>query len=143
MNVIDRAAEFVVKFEGMKLKSYKCPAGVWTIGAGTTKGVTPNMEITKEQAKEFVMRDLKVFYNSLNKLINYPLNENQTVALLDFVYNLGSGSLQRSTLRMKINRGELNSAANEFLKWNKAGGRILRGLTIRRKAEMELFKCAI
>lgn len=138
-----RIADFIKPFEGLRLTAYKCPAGVWTIGYGTTRGVYKGMKITKLEANALLLQDIKEVVNSLHRLCKVALNENEIIALCDFIYNLGSGSFQRSTLRQKLNRGEKRRAASELLKWNKArvNGVLkpLAGLTRRRKAEKEVF----
>ena len=95
--------------------------------------------ITKEQATELMMNELNKNERSINRLIKVELNQNQFDALCSFVYNLGAGSLQVSTLRKKLNNGEYLDAANEFLKWVYGGGKKLKGLVRRRLAEREMF----
>lgn len=139
MNLLSKCAKFTAAFEGCHLTAYRCPAGVLTIGFGTTSGVKEGMKISQSQAIEWLERDLQVSYNAVQRLIKYPLSDNQLIALIDFTFNLGSGALQRSTLRSRLNRGDLH-IENEFLKWNKVAGKVLRGLTIRRQAEANLWK---
>ena len=138
-----KIADFIKPFEGLRLNAYKCPAGIWTIGYGTTRGIYQGMKITREQADILLLKDIKEVVNSLHRLCTIALNENEMIALSDFIYNLGSGSFQRSTLRQKLNRGEKRRAAKELLRWNKArvNGvlKSLAGLTRRRNAEYELF----
>lgn len=138
-----RIADFIKSFEGLRLDAYKCPAGIWTIGYGTTRGIKIGMRITELEANALLLQDVKEVISALHRLCKIELNENEIIALCDFIYNLGSGSFQRSTLRQKLNRGEKRRAAEEFLKWDKArvNGvlKSLLGLTKRRKAEMEIF----
>lgn len=138
-SVLSRAADFIAPFEGCSLTAYKCPAGIWTVGFGHTRNVTPETSLTQEEALALLQEDLAISYKAVQRLIKYPLKENQIIALIDFTFNLGSGSLQRSSLRSKINRGDVGDAASEFLKWNRAGGVVLKGLTKRREAERRLF----
>lgn len=138
-DIIIKSAHFIGKFEGLKLTAYQDVVGVWTIGYGTTKNVTQGMTITYNQAFDLLCEDTEIFYKTVKRLIHPELQENQYIALTSFTYNLGGGALQRSTLRAKINRLELCDAAFEFLKWNKAGGKIYKGLTKRRLAESTLF----
>lgn len=96
--------------------------------------------ITPQQAEELLIKDLENAENSVKKLITYPINENQFSALVSFVFNLGGGALQRSTLRRKINRGEgVDSVSYEFSRWVYAGGRKLSGLIRRRAVEFNLY----
>ena len=132
--------ELIKKFEGFSDKPYLCPAGHLTIGYGHVIPVnTSQLRVTKLRAEEILRRDLARFESSILKLINVPLNQNQFDALVSFTYNLGAGALQRSSLRQKINRGEYQIAANEFLKWVYAGGKRLNGLVLRRSAESQLY----
>ena len=136
--------DLIKSFEGCYLKAYKCPAGVWTIGWGTTEpidGVKPHegMVITQKQADELLIKNLKGYENAVNEYITYSINQNQFDALVSFAYNCGNGALKTSTLLKKLNAGDVHGAANEFLRWNKANGKVLNGLTRRREAERKLF----
>ncbi|MDX1949945.1 MAG: lysozyme [Rickettsiales bacterium] len=135
------ALKIIKYYEGFSAEIYKCPAGLPTIGYGhvVLKNEKFETPISKEFAEELLISDCLKFQKQILRLIKIPLKTNQFEALLSFTFNLGSGALQRSTLRQKINRGEIISAADEFLKWIYAGGRILKGLVLRRKAERELF----
>lgn len=132
--------ELTKKFEGCKLKAYQCSAGVWTIGYGHTRGVTEGMVITQAQANACLVADMKQCEKVVDSAVRVPLNQNQYDALCDFVFNLGAGSLNKSTLLKCLNAGQYAKAAQEFLKWDYAGGKVLAGLTKRRKAEKELFE---
>lgn len=129
----------IKKFEGCKLKAYLCPAKVWTIGYGSTEGVTEGMTISQEVAEYMLATDLIRFEKGVAALVTTKLNQPQFDALVCFSYNVGLGALKKSTLLKRINAGEMLPAAEEFLKWDKAGGKVLPGLTARRKAERELF----
>ena len=111
----------------------------WTIGFGHTRNVTSNMQITQEQAEEFLKEDLAVFEAGVTRLIKVTLTQNQFDALVSFAFNVGLGALERSSLRMKLNRKDYTGASKEFLKWNKCGGLVSNGLTRRRLAEKKLF----
>lgn len=126
--------------EGLYLKSYLCPADVWTIGYGHTKGVKPKQVITEEQANQYLLDDLQVSLGAVNRLVKVKLSQNQFDALVSFTFNLGQGALAGSTLLRKLNSGDYEGAANEFPKWNGAGGKVLAGLVRRRKMEQDLFK---
>ena len=131
--------DLIKKFEGCRLKAYLCPAGVLTIGYGHTKSVKPNQTITQQQADELLVTDLTEFERGVKSLVIVPINDNQLGALVSFAYNVGIGALQKSTLLKKLNAKDYQGASNEFLRWNKAGGKELKGLTLRRQAERELF----
>jgi lysozyme len=127
-------------FEGFSALPYLCPAGYNTIGYGHLIKQDEVFEsITLTEAEELLIKDLRKAENAVKQLIYQPLNENQFSALVSFVYNLGSGALQASTLRIKLNRDGVEGLENEFLKWVYAGGRKLRGLLNRRIEEAELF----
>lgn len=132
--------DLLKSFEGCKLKAYKDIVGVWTIGYGHTGAdVKPGMTITQVQAEELLDKDLEKFEDGVDVLLQVNVNENQFAALVCFAYNCGLGNLKQSTLLRCINKHNSEQAANEFLRWNKAGGVEVPGLTRRRKAERELF----
>lgn len=140
MKTGNNGIELIKRFEGFYQDAYLCPANIWTQGYGHTKGIHKNSpRIDEEQAEAFLKEDLQVCESAVARLINIEINQNMFDALVSFVFNLGSGALQRSTLRQKITRYDYEGAANEFTRWNKAGGKVLRGLTLRRLAEKELF----
>lgn len=125
--------------EGLALKTYLCPAQVWTIGYGHTKGVKAGDTCTKEQAEAWLLEDCEDAERAVQRLVTVPINQNQFDALVSFTFNLGSGNLTASTLLRKLNSGDYVGAALEFSKWVKGGGRVLPGLVTRRKAEQNLF----
>jgi len=131
----------IKKYEGCSLKPYYCPAGVATIGFGHTRSVTmKDAPITKEEAEELLKRDVEEFEDGVLALVSYEkLHTNQLSALVSFAYNLGLGSLKRSTLLRLLNESRPLEASGQFLRWNKAGGKVLRGLTKRRESERLLF----
>ena len=144
-HINEHGIEIVKSFEGLSLKPYLCPANVWTVGYGATRSSTGgpidlDMEpISEAEAETLLIRDLESSEGWVSRLIKTALTENQYSALTSFTFNVGAGALQRSTLRMKLNRGEFQNAADEFPKWRMAGGRILAGLVRRRAAERALF----
>ena len=137
--------DLIINFEGFSGKPYLCPAGIPTIGFGSTrypdgtKVTIDDKEVTKEEALSILRGTLESFEKTVNTLVKPKLTQNQFDALVSFVYNVGSGNFSSSTLLVKLNQGKYLEAANEFLKWNKAGGKFLSGLTRRRAAERELF----
>jgi lysozyme len=128
-----------MQFEGCKLMAYQDSVGVWTIGYGHTGNVKAGDTITESQAEDFLKADLATAERNVNSQIMGELTQNQFDALVDFTFNLGGGALAGSTLRKMLNAGDYEGAAKEFLRWNKAGGRVLPGLTRRRQAEVDLF----
>jgi len=133
MQTSSNGINLIKQFEGCRLTAYKCPAGVWTIGYGHTAGVRQGQVITQSQADSYLVQDLKIYENHVNKL-DLNLNQNQFDALVSFCYNCGPGNLQ------KLVKGRtLTQIADALLLYNKGGGVVLRGLERRRKAERELF----
>jgi lysozyme len=137
--------EIIKMFEGFRSEPYLCPAGVATIGFGSTRGVDGNRvtlehsAISRDEAEEMLAHDLQNVEKSVGRLIRVALTQNQFDAIVSFTYNLGSGRLQSSTLRSKLNREDYEGAADEFPKWVKAGGKRLSGLVKRRFVERKLF----
>ena len=133
------AYELIKQFEGLRLKAYLCPAGIWTIGYGHTSGVSPNSFITIQEADEYLHRDVATIEMQLNKL-NLILRQCQWDAIVSFVFNVGIGNFRSSTLLAKIRTNpDDNSIMDEFLRWVYANGKVLRGLQKRRLAEMKLY----
>lgn len=144
MKTSQAGIDLICAFEGFSPTPYLCPAKVWTIGFGSTAGVTQHTPaISRDEAMALLRLELGKYETSVRRLITAPLNQNQFDALVSFTYNLGTGALQRSTLRAKLNRGEYEAAASELMRWVSAGGKKLPGLVRRRGAERELFLSAI
>ena len=133
------AAEFVAGFEGFRAHAYKCPAGVWTIGYGHTQGVKEGDTITEEDALQLLTDELGEFAAKIAPLVRAEVTEGQFVALLSFAYNIGVGNFKRSSVLRNLNNGAITAAADAFLLWNRAGGKVLAGLNRRRRAERKLF----
>lgn len=131
--------KLIQQFEGCREKAYQDCVGVWTIGYGHTGNVKVGQVISKEEADRLLSQDLVKFESGVEKNVKVALTQNQFDALVSFCYNLGVGSLQKSTLLKKLNAGDYKGAAEEFLKWNKAGGKVITGLVRRREAEKRLF----
>lgn len=142
------AAALCRRFEGLFLKPYLCPANVPTIGFGSTmyengvKVTLADPSITKERAEQLLMHELHYIHPKVLKLCPAlsELGPGPTAAIVDFTYNLGTGRLQASTLRKKINAGELEAAREELGKWVRGGGKVLPGLVKRRDAEALLLR---
>lgn len=131
--------DLIKSFEGCRLTAYQDSVGVWTIGYGHTSGVYSGMTITEAKAEEYLKGDLVTAENAVNGKVTYSIKQNQFDALVSFTYNVGSGNFGSSTLLKKLNQGDITGAANEFDKWNKAGGQVLEGLVRRRAAEKAMF----
>ena len=134
-----KGIDLIKHFEGCELEAYKCAAGVWTIGYGHIKGVTSNSVITQEQAEQMLVEELNEYEGYINNMVTTPLSQNQFDALVSWVYNLGGGNLKASTLLKVVNSGEFDGVPAQIMRWNKAGGKVLEGLTRRRQAEADLF----
>ena len=144
MKTSQRGIDLIKEFEGLRLKAYVCSGGKNTIGYGTT--VYPNGNsvkltdiCTKEQAEMYLKNDLKRFEDGVNRLVGLTVHQLMFDSLVSFAYNLGLGNLQSSTLLKKVNLGKFKECENEFVKWNKALGKELPGLTRRRLSERDLF----
>jgi lysozyme len=143
MQISANGINLIKSFEGFVPKAYQDIVGVWTIGYGTTKidgkRVTPGMSVTEEEATNYLITDVRYFEDVINRLVKVMINQNQFDALVSFVYNLGETNFAKSTLLKKINSLDFAGAQAEFIKWNKAGGKVVSGLTRRREAEARLF----
>ena len=146
MRTINQAGlNLVEQFEGCKLKPYLDVAGIATIGIGTTHypdgtAVTMNdPPISKADAYSFLMSHLQMDCTAVSGLVKVVVNDNQFAALVSFAYNVGTGALASSTLLKKLNSGDIKGAADQLLKWDHAGGVVVKGLTRRRQAERALF----
>jgi lysozyme len=137
--------EIIKKYEGFSADPYFCPAGVPTIGYGSTRwfdGARISMDsrtISRDDATRLLQMELHHIELAVPRLIKAPLTQNQFDALASFTFNLGSGRLQSSTLRAKVNRLDYDGAADEFPKWRRAAGKILPGLVRRRAEERQLW----
>lgn len=144
MQTSDKGISLIKQFEGCKLTAYQDSVGVWTIGYGWTqpvdgKPIRAGMTIKQETAERLLKTGLVSYENDVSRLVKVGLTHGQFDALVSFTYNLGARSLSTSTLLRKLNAGDYAGAADEFLLWNKAGGKVLNGLTRRREAERALF----
>ena len=156
MKVSARCKEMIKHHEGVRLKPYRCPAKLWTVGVGHVlypdQGRLPLDQrdaypLKAEDQRAFsgaevdgiLGADLQRFEVGIAKLFPVVLTQGQNDALVSFGFNLGLGGVQRSTLRQKVLRGEMEAAADEFLKFTRGGGKILPGLVKRRNDERALF----
>ena len=141
-----KGLELIKSFEGLSLKPYVCAGGINTIGYGNTyytngKKVTlQDKPITKEQAEELLKHSLSTYEKAVDSFCRDDISQNQFDALVSFCYNVGTGALQKSTLIKKVNANPKDvTISDEFMKWNKANGRVLVGLTRRRQSESKLY----
>ena len=145
MKLNKEASDLIKSFEGCKLKAYRCSALRWTIGFGNTyyedgSPVLPGHAITQEKADQLFEIIANEFSEKVAKLVTSNVTDNQFGALVSFAYNCGAVNLQKSTLLKKVNANHNDTTINaEFAKWNKAGGKVLAGLTRRREAEANLY----
>jgi len=141
-----KGLDLIKRFEGLELKPYKCPAGIPTIGYGNTyypsgaKVKLTDPAITKEKAEELLKFLLGSYEKAVDSFCRDDINQNQFDSLVSFAYNCGVNNLKSSTLLKKVNANPNDPTIKaEFLKWNKANGRVLAGLTKRRQAEADLY----
>ena len=140
MQTSEKGFDLIRKYEGLQLAAYVCPGGKLTIGYGHTgPDVTEGRRINVEEANALLEHDVERFERAVNELVRVPMTQGMFDALISFSFNLGAGSLKSSTLLKKLNADDREGAADEFLKWNKAKGKVLAGLTARRESERELF----
>ena len=156
MKVSKDAIEGIKKDEGVRLRPYRCPALLWTVGVGHV--IDPNhirvklderkglaipdgwdRTLTMDEVNDILAKDLVTFERGVLRLCPEGLTQGRFDALVSFSFNVGLGNLQRSTIRMKHNRGEFEEAAESFMQWTKAGGKELPGLVKRRKHERALY----
>ena len=141
----EAAIALIVRFEGFSASPYICPAGVPTIGFGSTryesrKRVTmQDPPISRTRARGILTFHCRRVARIVDRLVRVELREHERAALISFAYNVGTGALAASTLRAKLNRGDRIGAAGEFRRWRFSGGRPLKGLARRRRASRELF----
>ena len=131
--------QLIKKWEGFRSNSYLCPANVWTIGYGHTTTAKPNQSVTRTEAETLLRVDLFRYEQAVNNYVKVPINQNQFDALVSFTYNCGVAAFKGSTLLSLLNKGRYQSAAKQFPRWNRGGGRVLEGLSRRRQDEKRLF----
>ncbi|WP_313162558.1 lysozyme [Kosakonia cowanii] len=144
MRISDKGISLIKQFEGLRLTAYQDSVGVWTIGYGWTqpvdgKPIRLGMTIKEETAERLLRTGLVGYESDVSKLVKVKLTQGQFDALVSFAYNLGARALSTSMLLQKLNAGDYAGAADEFPRWNKAGGKVVAGLTRRREAERAMF----
>jgi len=128
----------IANYEGRSLRAYQDIVGVWTICYGETLGVQRGDVATAPECQDMLARQIKAYEAGLDQCLTAAVPGEVKVALVSWTYNVGIGAACRSTLVRKANAGDLRGACDQLLVWNKAGGRVVRGLTIRREAERKL-----
>lgn len=139
MNISEAGIELIKSFESCRLDAYRDSVGVLTIGYGHIFGVYDGQHITEEEAERLLKVDLEMVEKCLANCVKVDITQSQYDALCSFTFNLGCGALRNSRLLLKLNDMDDEGAAFEFTRWDHAGGKVLAGLTRRRKAESELF----
>lgn len=145
MKINQAGLDLIKSFEGFRAKAYLDAVNVWTIGYGTTAaagvGIDPKagMTITEAQATEYLQRAIDKFAAQIAPKLTRKPNENEWAAMISLAYNIGPGAFAKSSVLRKFNAGDSAGAADAFRMWNKAGGKVLAGLTRRREAERALF----
>jgi lysozyme len=157
MNISDRAINMIKHHEGVRLTPYRCPAFLWTVGVGHV--IDPShikvpieqrkslpipagwdIKLSMEQVDDLLRKDLESFVRGTVQLCpGTANNQNHLDGLVSFAFNVGLGNLQRSTVRQRYNRGDVQRAADALLDWTKAGGKVLPGLVKRRNDERALM----
>lgn len=140
MKVSDKGIALIKEFEGCKLAAYKDSVGVWTIGYGHTRSARQGMVITQAQANELLALDVATHASGVYKALQVKLEQHQFDAVVSLAFNVGVSAVRNSTLMKMINRGDVKPAAAQFDRWNKAGGKVLAGLTRRRAAERKMYE---
>lgn len=144
MKASANAFQLIKTFEGCKLEAYQDIAGIWTIGYGWTgpvdgRKIVSGLVISQQKADQLLYDIVKKYEFAIDNAITFALKQNQFDALISFVYNIGQGAFNTSTLRNKLNQGKIAAAADELLKWTKVNGTSCAGLVRRRNAERALF----
>ena len=140
MQISEEGKNLIKKFEGCELEAYKCAAGVWTIGYGHIKTAVEGMKIDQATENELFDEEMGEYETYVNTAVTVPLSQNQFDALVSWVFNLGNGNLNASTMLKVINSGDHAGVPAQIKRWNKAGGKVLEGLIRRREAEALLYE---
>ena len=140
MKVSDKGLALIKEFEGCKLTAYQDSVGVWTIGYGHTRTARKGMVITQSKADELLALDVADHATGVYKTLQVKLEQRQFDAVVSLAFNVGVNAVRNSTMLKMINRGDAKLAAAQFDRWNKAGGKVLAGLTRRRAAERKMYE---
>ena len=140
MNISVEGISLIKKFEGCELEAYQDSVGVWTIGYGHIKDVKQGDKINQDEAENLLEEEMPEYEGYINDMVEVSLEQCQFDALVSWVYNLGPTNLSSSTLLKVLNEGDYDEVPFQIKRWNKAGGKVLEGLTRRREAEALLFQ---
>lgn len=140
MTTSERGLALIMECEGFCPEAYLCPAGVWTIGYGHTGGVRPGERCSRDEARDWLGRDVGAAEQAVRRHVRIPLAQAEFDALVSFVFNVGTGAFAASTLLRKLGAGDRAGAAAEFDRWVRGGDRVLPGLVTRRARERALFE---
>lgn len=135
----DACIDIIKQFTGLRLDAYSDQNGNWYIGYGRSQGVTEGMTITEAEAEQFLREDLSVFEESVSRMVEVDISENEFSAMVCLTYNIGPGGFAESTVRRKVNEQAWEEAADAILLWNKVNGQVNEALVNRREEERELF----
>lgn len=138
-----KGQRLIEQFEGRLNVAYLDGGGVWTIGVGHTKGVKKGQTATSTQIDDWFAQDAAGAVAGVNKAVSVPVNQNQFDALVSLAFNIGVSAFSSSTLVRKLNAGDTEGAALQFVRWNQDNGKVVAGLTRRRQAEADLFVSAV
>lgn len=144
MKINAAGLDLIKRWEGLRLTAYKDAVGIWTIGYGHTTEAGPpapkaGMKITDEEAEDILKRDLRQYERAVTKAVSIVPSSNQFAAMTSLCFNIGPANFAKSSVVRLLNVGKPREAADAFLLWNKAGGKVLKGLTARREDEKKLF----
>ena len=145
MRTVNRAGiDLIRRFEGCRLEAYPDPAtggAPWTIGYGATgPGIEPGVVWTQEEAEARLVEDVQRFADAVERALTVDVSDNEFAAMVSLAFNIGAAAFRKSTLLRLVNDGHFDEAAKQFERWNRAGGRVMAGLTRRRQAERALFE---
>lgn len=140
MQIPREAVDLIKQFEGCRLKSYRCPAGIWTIGYGNTgPDVVEGLVWTQDQADTCLVARLDDFAHDVDIVLTRTATHGQFGAMVSLAYNIGIGNFRKSSVLREHNTGNERAAADAFLMWNKGGGQVLPGLVTRRASERAMY----
>jgi len=140
MKISQEGLSLIKKFEGCELKAYKCAAGVWTKGYGSTKGVKEGDTLTQEEADDLLLHEMDEYEGYVLDAVEMPMSQHQFDAMVSWTFNLGPSNLKASTMLKVLNNGAYEDVPAQIKRWNKANGKVLEGLIRRREAEALLFE---
>jgi len=140
MKISKEGLSLIKKFEGCELEAYKCAAGVWTIGYGSTKGVKEGDTLTEKETDSLLLHEMDEYEGYVLEAVEMPLSQHQFDAIVSWTFNLGPSNLNASTMLKVLNKGDYEDVPAQIKRWNKAGGKVLEGLVRRREAEALLFE---